>query len=113
MVHVAMRAADMLAEKGVAITVVDMPTIKPLDPELAQLARSHKVVVTAENHSIVGGLGSAVAELLMEKGVAIHFRRVGLQDTFAEGGTAPYLFEKYGLSESAIVAAVMELRARA
>jgi transketolase len=65
-----------------------------------------RAVVTAENHSIIGGLGSAVAETLATAGLGRPLRRVGLQDTFAEGSkTAPYLFRKYGLSTRDVVAA--------
>ncbi|MFB9948582.1 transketolase family protein [Rhizobium puerariae] len=102
MVDIAMAAAERLAREQTAVTVVDMATIKPLDPALADLARQVPLVVTAENHSVIGGLGSAVAELLMERDVHVKFRRVGVRDTFAEGGTTAYLFEKYGLSEEAL-----------
>ena len=88
-----------------------MPTVKPLDPDFAELARALPVIVTAENHSIIGGLGSAVAELLMERGVRAEFRRVGVRDTFAEGGSTPYLFQKYGLSEQSIIDAVKDAHA--
>jgi transketolase len=61
-------------------------------------------VVTAENHTIIGGLGSAVAETMAEAGLGRPLRRVGLRDTFAEGSqTAPYLFDKYGLSTRALI----------
>ena len=70
-------------------------------------------MVTAENHSIVGGLGTAVAETLMEADMgtdaAVGFARIGVRDTFAEGGSTPYLFEKYGLTAAAIVAAFERL----
>ena len=67
-------------------------------------AAAARLVVTAENHSIIGGLGSAVAETMAEAGVGCPLRRVGLRDTFAEGALdAPYLFGKYGLSTSALV----------
>jgi len=105
MVEQALAAADILAREGRSVGVVDVPTIKPLDPEIASLARGAGVVVTAENHSVIGGLGSAVAELLMEAGVPARFARVGVQDVFAEGGSTPYLFEKYGLNAEAIAAA--------
>jgi transketolase len=81
--------------------------IKPLDTAgvlAAASPSSVRLVVTAENHSIVGGLGSAVAETMAEAGVGCPLRRVGLRDTFAEGALdAPYLFGKYGLSTSALV----------
>ncbi|MBR0840996.1 transketolase [Bradyrhizobium liaoningense] len=112
MVAIALRAAETLAREGMSLTVVDMSTVKPLDPEIAVLARTVPLVVTAENHSIIGGLGSAVAELLLEEGVNVAFRRVGIGDTFAEGGSTGYLFEKYGLSERAIIDAIKDLRRR-
>lgn len=105
MVPVILEAADILAASGLAVTVVDVSTIKPLDPGIVELAARAPVVVTAENHSVIGGLGSAVAELLMEAGVARPFARVGVQDVFAEGGTTPFLFDRYGLSGKAVVAA--------
>lgn len=108
MVDIALEVADRLAGEGIELTVVDMSTIKPLDPALIDLARQMPLVVTAENHSIIGGLGSAVAELLMENDVHVKFRRVGVRDVFAEGGTTPYLFEKYGLSAKAIAATIRE-----
>jgi transketolase len=69
-------------------------------------------VVTAENHAIIGGLGGAVAELLMESDARVGFERVGVRDVFAEGGTTPYLFARYGLTEEAIIAAFKRARAR-
>lgn len=112
MVDIALCAAETLAREGLWLTVVDMPTVKPLDPDLGELARGMPLVVTAENHSIIGGLGSAVAELLLEADVDVGFRRVGIRDVFAEGGSTAYLFEKYGLSECAIVDAVKAARER-
>ena len=67
-------------------------------------AAGARIVVTAENHTIIGGLGSAVAETIAEAGLGRPLRRVGLRDTFAEGSlTAPYLFAKYGLSTQALI----------
>ncbi len=106
MVSAAVQAADILARQGKEVGVVNMPTIKPLDTDLViDLASRTGVVVTAENHSIVGGLGSAVAETLLEAAVPVGFARVGVQDTFAEGGTTPYLQAKFGLTAEAIVQA--------
>ena len=102
----ALEAAAALAEEGIDAAVVDMPSIKPIDAELiCAQARESGAVVTAENHSIIGGLGAAVAETLCEAGIGIPFRRVGVQDTFAEGGSTPFLFEKYGLNAAAIAEA--------
>ncbi|HVO87997.1 MAG TPA: transketolase C-terminal domain-containing protein, partial [Casimicrobiaceae bacterium] len=99
------------AAVGVRAAVINVSTLKPLDVEtIVAHARRTGVVVTAENHSIVGGLGSATAEALLEAGVPARFERVGVQDTFAEGGSTRYLFEKYRLSAHAIHSAVMRLR---
>jgi transketolase len=89
----------------VSVSVVNVPVIKPLDTAtVTDVARAARVVVTAENHTIVGGLGTAVAEALAEAGLGRPLRRVGLRDTFAEGAlTGPYLFDKYGLSTQAVV----------
>lgn len=112
MVETSLAAADLLAAEGIAVGVVDVPTLKPLDSEIAQLASGLRAVVTAENHSIIGGLGSAVAELLMEAGVRTGFSRIGVRDVFAEGGTTPYLFERYGLTAAAIAQSYREARGR-
>ena len=85
-----------------------MNTIKPLDTDLViSEAKRTGCVITAENHSIVGGLGSAIAETLLEAGVHTNFTRVGVKDTFAEGGSTPFLFDKYGLSARHIESAVL------
>jgi transketolase len=110
MVAAAQEAAATLATEGIDIAVVNLTTLKPLDTELVIAeARRCGVVVTAENHSIVGGLGSAVAETLLEANVAARFARVGIRDTFAEGGSTPYLLRKYGLTASAIIDALRGL----
>jgi transketolase len=101
----ALAAARLLEARGASVSVASVPVIKPLDAAtVADVAGSAKVVVTAENHTVIGGLGSAVAEALAEAGLGRPLRRVGLRDTFAEGArTGPYLFGKYGLSIQAIV----------
>ena len=101
----ALAAARLLEARGVSVSVVNVPAIKPLDAAtVAGVAGSAKVAITAENHTVIGGLGSAVAEALAEAGLGRPLRRVGLPDTFAEGArTGPYLFGKYGLSVQAIV----------
>jgi transketolase len=85
--------------------VVNVPVLKPLDAATVVAASSAaKVVLTAENHSVLGGLGSAVAEALAESGLGKPLHRIGLPDTFAEGAaTAPYLFTRYGLSTQSVV----------
>ncbi len=101
----ALAAATLLVDCGVSVSVVNVPVIKPLDVStVVDVAAAARVVVTAENHTVVGGLGSAVAEALAEAGLGRPLRRIGLRDTFAEGArTHSYLFGKYGLSAQAIV----------
>jgi transketolase len=101
----ALSAARTLGAHGVSVSVVNVPVVKPLDTATVQgIAAEVKVVLTAENHSIIGGLGSAVAEAIAEAGLGRPLRRIGLRDTFAEGSlTGPYLFDKYGLSTQAII----------
>jgi transketolase len=105
MVAPALAAAATLRAHDAATTVVNIPVIKPLDATtVLAVAKASQVVITAENHSVIGGLGSAVAEALAESGLGRPLRRIGLQDTFAEGAlTAPYLFTKYGLTVQHLV----------
>ena len=105
MLAAALAAARVLAGHGVQVSVINVPTIKPLDAAtVLGAAAGARIVVTAENHTIIGGLGSAVAETIAEAGLGRPLRRVGLRDTFAEGSlTAPYLFAKYGLSTQALI----------
>ncbi len=111
MVAQALAAADQLAGQGISATVANMASLKPFDTALVErLARTHPAMITAENHSIIGGLGSAVAETLALAGVATRFAMIGVRDVFAEGGTTPYLMEKYGLTARHIVERAVALR---
>jgi transketolase len=104
MIPAALAAARSLGENGVTATVMNVPVIKPLDgATIAAVARRSRIVITAENHTIVGGLGSAVAEALAEAGIAAPLRRIGIADTFAEAGSREYLFAKYGLGTQNII----------
>jgi transketolase len=104
MVTLALAAADRLGRAGKQVAVVNVHTLKPLDKQaICELAARAGAVVTAENHSVIGGLGSAVAETLFEEGIRCRGARVGIADTFAEGASPAYLFRKYGLSTEAIV----------
>jgi transketolase len=109
-----LQAERTLAESGISTKVVNVPVVKPLDTATLRDAISGvRYVVTAENHTVIGGLGSAVAEVIAESGLARPLRRVGIQDTFAEGArTAPYLFEKYELTTQSIIDAVWTLLGR-
>lgn len=87
--------------------VIDIHTIKPIDSALIhRLAKTCRSIVTIEDHNVIGGLGSAVAEQLAGSGYAGKFQRLGLQDKYGESGLPHELYEKYGLSAKAIVAAV-------
>ncbi len=107
MVSEAMKAAEALAEKGVAATVVDMHTIKPLDVQLVHnLAQSCGAIVTAEDHSIIGGLGGAVSEYLSSN-IPIPLERVGVQDRFGESGQADEMLELMEISSPYIAEAAL------
>lgn len=95
MVEAALKAYDTLKEQGYEPTVVDMHTIKPIDEELlTSLAENHDLFVTCEEHSVIGGLGSAVAEVLSKKAPR-KVVMVGMQDVFGESGKPAQLLEKY------------------
>jgi transketolase len=103
MVEQALRAAKDLKQQGINATVIDCASMKPLDIEgILNVIQHSKVIVTAENHTIVGGLGSAIAEVMASNNIARPFFRIGVQDCFAEGGSRDFLFEKYGLTADAI-----------
>jgi transketolase len=75
---------------------------------IVSAARRSRLVVSAENHSVIGGLGSAVAEALASSGVGTPLRRIGVNDTFAESGSREFLFERYGLGVSSLLTAVWD-----
>lgn len=104
----ALEAAQQLQADGVDVAVLHVPTIKPLDEAtiLAEVRRSGRLVVVAENHSVIGGLGEAVAALLMRAGVATRFRQIGLPDAFLDAGALPTLHERYGISTPAVCAQI-------
>jgi transketolase len=104
-----LEAAAILAEQGVAATVLHVPTLKPLDVDaICAVASETNAIVTAEDHSILGGLGGAVAEILAEN-QPTRMRRIGIRDTFGESGPNDALLEKYGLTPQHIVNAAWEL----
>ncbi|MCL5676284.1 MAG: transketolase family protein [Firmicutes bacterium] len=107
--HKALEAAAVLERQGVSATVIHVPTFKPFDPDvICQSARRTGAVVTVENHSIIGGLGSLVAESLAETWPT-PVRRVGIMDTFGESGPNSELEAKYGLNTENIVRRVNDL----
>lgn len=107
-VNESLRAADRLKEDGIDAGVINIHTIKPLDEELiVKAAKKTKKVVTVEEHSIIGGLGSAVAEVLSEK-MPSCMMRIGVRDVYGESGPAGDLIKKYGLDEESIYRKVKE-----
>lgn len=112
MVAQAMEAAAHLEREGISATVLDMYTIKPLDEEaVIKAARETGALITAEEHSIIGGLGGAVAEVLVEN-YPVPMKRVGVRDVFGESGKPAELLSKYGLGVADIVSAVKEVLSR-
>ena len=110
MVNEALMAADQLAAEGIDARVIDMHTIKPLDENIIVKAASETgAIVTAEEHSVIGGLGSAVAEVVVKK-CPVKMAMVGQQDTFGESGKPDELKKKYGMTADDIVKAVKGLR---
>ncbi len=114
-VKMALDAADALKQEGISCQVIDMFSIKPLDGDLLeQSARKTGCVVTCEEHNILGGLGSAVSEILSER-FPVPIKRVGSPDIFGESARdneVPLLLEKHGITPSNIADAVKQVRAR-
>jgi transketolase len=109
MVPEALKAADSLKAQGVNASVIDLHTIKPIDTgTIVKFATSCGRVVTAEEHNVMGGMGSAVAEVLGENR-PVPMKRVGVMDTFGESGDAKELMKKYGLTAANIEAAATAL----
>lgn len=109
MVAEAVQAAEKLAAQGIEVAILNCASVKPLDQQ-AVIAAAQKTgaVVTAEEHNVIGGLGSAVAEVLGEN-CPVPLQRVGLKDTFGESGNPHELLEKYDLTADAIIRAVQRV----
>jgi len=110
------QAAEALAASGISARVLDLHTIKPLDVgALVRAARETGAIVTAEEHSVIGGVGAAVAEAITDAGAGVPVKRVGLQDRFAGSGPYRAMLDAYGMATTDIVAAAhaaIELKAR-
>ncbi|MEG0307811.1 MAG: transketolase family protein [Clostridium sp.] len=106
MVEAALEAYNILAEEGIKVRVINIHTIKPIDEDIIiKAARDTKLIITAEEHSIIGGLGSAVAEVVTTN-CPVMVSRVGIKDTFGESGKPAELLKAYGLTSEDIVKAV-------
>ena len=112
MVSTCLEARDLLAKDGISARVVNIHTIKPIDKDiLIKAAKETGALVTAEEHTIYGGLGSAVAEVLVEN-YPVPMARVGVEDTFGRSGTVPALMEYYGLTAENIAKKAKEVIAK-
>ena len=108
MVNEALEAAKLLAAEGIEITVINMHTIKPLDAEcVVKYAEKWGNVITVEEHSVIGGLGDAVADALMGK-VCCKFKKIGINDQFGQSGKAADVLREYGLTADQIAAKIKE-----
>ncbi len=105
-VYESLKAAEELKKKGIDAAVVDMHSIKPIDRDtILNYAKKCKLLVSVEDHQIAGGLGSAIAEVLVEQHPCT-LKRIGMQDSFGESGDAVELYKKYGLDAAGIVRTV-------
>ncbi|HXT74125.1 MAG TPA: transketolase C-terminal domain-containing protein [Candidatus Angelobacter sp.] len=111
MLHATTQAATQLAREGIAARVLSMHTIKPLDVDAVfEAARGTRAIITVEEHSIIGGLGSAVAEVLAESaGCHVRFKRMGLPSAFTAVGSREFLTKSYSLSVEGIVESAMQV----
>ena len=107
MVQEALSACDMV---DIDPTVINIHTIKPIDEELiVETAKTHDIIITAEEHSIIGGLGSAVCDVLADKGLGCRVYKVGVKDTFGESGKPSELLRKYEIDAKAIADKINEV----
>lgn len=104
----AMRAAEALKKRGLSLHHLHVSTLKPFnDPAVLEaMARTRYGVVTMENHSVIGGLGSIAAEVMAEQGIGKKLVRVGLKDVYAHGASRPYLMKEYEIDSMALIRAI-------
>jgi len=113
MVQESLLAAESLQNESISLTIVNVSTLKPLDENLIlEQTRKYNAVVTAEDHNIIGGLSEAICQILTNQQIAVPFKSVAICDQFAETGSGPELYEKYGLSANHIARAVKEVLAK-
>lgn len=112
LVHIALDAAEELKKQNISARVINIHTIKPIDKDLIiKAAKETKGIVTAEDHNIIGGLGSAVAEILSEN-YPTKIKRIGVNDQFGQSGKPDELYQEYGLTKEEIIKASKELLRR-
>ncbi len=112
LVHVALKAAELLAAEGIDARVLNMATLRPLDRQaIVAAAEETRAIVTAEEHSTLGGLGSAVAEVVTET-CPVPVRRIGVPETFSPTGSTSFLFEHFGFTPTSLRQAALDVIAR-
>jgi transketolase len=105
----ALQAAALLEANGISTSILHIPTIKPLDIEgVLAIAAQSRVLISLDNHNIIGGLGSAVAEVLAENKVSIPFHRIGLQDVYGKAASNAYLFRHFGFDPDQIAQTALQ-----
>ena len=113
MVHEAVKAAEMVKTKMIDVRVVDMYSIKPIDSELILHSALHtRGIITVEEHNIIGGLGGAVAEVLMANQECVPFTMIGINDVFTQSGSYEDLLSKFGLNSQHIADQIIKLADR-
>lgn len=111
LVRPALDAAETLAAQGISAEVIDMFTFKPLDHELIlREAKGKKRIIVAENHNVIGGLGSAVAETLADAGCGVPLSRIGVDERFGQVGSIDFLKKDYGLTPEHIVSCALQVK---
>ena len=110
----ALEAAELAAKDKIDVAVLHVPTIKPLDVEtiLAEVGKGGRAVVVAENHTVIGGLGEAVATQILKAGLSPSFHQIGLPDEFLDAGALPTLHDRYGLSAASVVGRLKSIVSR-
>lgn len=105
----AINAAQILKDKGISAQIIHCPVVKPIDKNILKLISNckNKILFTIENHSIIGGLGSTISELITDEGLGLKLVRIGVNDEFGQSGTASELLEHYGLSAIKIAESIM------
>ncbi|RJP20656.1 MAG: transketolase family protein [Candidatus Abyssobacteria bacterium SURF_5] len=107
----AIETSRSLEQEGLSVRVVNMHTIKPIDRDaIVKAARETRYIITAEEHNIIGGLGSAVAEVLAEEGLPVKLKRLGIPDEYSEIGYPEFLYNRYNLDPPSMSAAINRLR---
>ncbi len=109
MLHQALEAADDLSEHGIEARIIDMPYIKPIDKDIViKSAEETGMILTVEEHSVIGGLGSAVAEVIVQN-YPVPMKMIGTEDRFGKSGNIKSLFKMYGLTSEKIIETALNL----